>query len=80
MSASPGNDGCEKLEAALKSAAGILGDQAAEALIFVLKDSYGIRLGRSPCSSIEDIEAALVDISGAGAEILVGRMRDALEN
>ena len=80
MSAPPGNGGCEKVEAALKSAAGILGDQAAEALIFVLKDRYRIRLGKSPCSSIEEIEAALVDVAGVAAEILVSRMRAELEN
>lgn len=75
MGADPPANNCKELEMAFLSAAGILGDSAAEALVFVLKDRYKIRLGGPPCSSMEEIEAALVDISGAAAEILVVRMR-----
>ncbi|MEO9295150.1 MAG: hypothetical protein ABI347_06075 [Nitrososphaera sp.] len=58
------------------SVCGKHGDSAVEALVFVLKERYSIKLGgRSPCSSIEEIEAALVDISGTAAEILIMRMR-----
>lgn len=75
MAADIPSDDCKKLETAFLSAASILGGSAAEALVFVLRERYRIRLGSAPCSSIEEIEAALVDISGAAAEILVMRMR-----
>ena len=75
MGADPPAKNCKEIEMALLSAASILGDPAAQALVFVLKDRYGIRLGGPPCSSREEIEAALVDISGATAEILLVKTR-----
>ena len=75
MGADPLANNCKELEMAFLSAASILGDSAAQALVFVLKDRYKISLGDPPCSSREEIEVALVDISGAAAEILLVRMR-----
>ena len=75
MGADPPANNCKELEMAFLSAASILGDSATEALVFVLKDRYRIRFVGPPCSSMEEIEAALVDISGVASEILACRMR-----
>jgi hypothetical protein len=62
----------------LRQAISIFGDQAAEALILALKERYNIRLGQTPCSSVEEIFEALADLSGQGADILVSRIRSFL--
>jgi hypothetical protein len=69
---------CKELERALRQAASIFGDYAAEALILALKERYGIKLGQAPCSPIDDIAKALCDISGPGADILISRVRSFL--
>ena len=69
---------CKELERALRQAAIIFGDHAAEALMLALKERYGIKLGQAPCSSIDDIARALCDISGPGADILISRVRSFL--
>ena len=69
---------CAALEKALRQAASIFGDEAVEALMLALKERYNIRLGQAPCSSIEDIEKALADISGPGADIIISRVRSFL--
>jgi hypothetical protein len=68
---------CEKLECALRQAALVFGEPVVEALVTALRDQYGIRIGpgRLPCSSLQEVEVALAEIAGSGAEILAKRMR-----
>lgn len=71
---------CERLETALRQAAMIFGEPIVEALMTALREQYGVRIGPGslPCSSMEEIESALTQIAGSGAEILMKRMRDVL--
>jgi hypothetical protein len=68
-------DYCAGVEKALREAMGVFGDDSMEATIMVLKNKYGIRLGNPPCSSITEIENALAEITGTGADIIVSRLR-----
>jgi len=71
-------DYCEGLEKALREAMSAFGEDSATATIMALTSKYGIRIGKPPCSSIEDIEKALAEITGTGADIIVSRMRSFL--
>lgn len=71
-------DYCASLEKALLETLGIFGEDSAKATVIVLKTRYGIRLGSPPCSSIEEIERALAEITGTGADIIISRMRSFL--
>lgn len=68
-------DYCAGLERALREAMGVFGEDSVTAMIMALKGKCGIRLGEPPCSSIEEIEKALGEITGTGADIIVSRLR-----
>jgi hypothetical protein len=71
-------DYCAALEKALLETMEIFGADSAQAMVIALKSKYGIRFGSAPCSSIEEIEKALVEITGTGADIIISRMRSFL--
>ena len=71
-------DYCKGLEKALREAMNVFGEDSANATIMALTSKYGIKIGKPPCSSIEDIEKALAEITGTGADIIVSRMRSFL--
>lgn len=66
---------CRKIEYAFRSATQIFGPAIIESLVSDLKEKYNIRIGTFPCSSVNEIEAALAEIIGTSADILVSRMR-----
>ncbi|MEM2140335.1 MAG: hypothetical protein QXJ74_01045 [Nitrososphaera sp.] len=66
---------CTRLERALREAMGVFGEDSVDAMIMALQNKYGLRIGKPPCSSIEEIESALSEITGTGADIIVSRMR-----
>lgn len=59
----------------------LFGEPVVEALVTALKEKYGIRLGALslPCSSLAEIESAMTQIAGSGAEILMNRMCSILD-
>jgi hypothetical protein len=69
---------CTRLEKALREAMSVFGEDSATATIMALQSKYGIRIGNPPCSSIDEIEKALAEITGTGADIIVSRMRSFL--
>lgn len=69
---------CTRLEKALREAMSVFGEDSVTATIMALTSKYGIKIGKPPCSSIEDIERALAEITGTGADIIVSRMRSFL--
>jgi hypothetical protein len=66
---------CKKLEDAFVQAMRAFDESAVRVLKFHLEERYGIKIGACPCSSIEEIEAALTEIAGVGSDILISRMR-----
>jgi hypothetical protein len=70
-----GADECTKIEVAFRKTMSIYGENTARVLLFQLEEKYDIRIGSTPCASLEEIEAALFDIAGVGADILISRMR-----
>lgn len=65
---------CKKIEEALKKAVGAFDKSAARVLLYHLEEKYRIRF-EPPCSSVEEIEAALFDIAGPASDLVVSRMR-----
>jgi hypothetical protein len=74
-----GADECEKIEAAFKKAIGICGSDATNILLFHLEERYRIRIGSAPCALLEEINAALFDITGVGADLIIARMRSFMQ-
>lgn len=68
-------DYCAALEKALLKTMEIFGPDSAQAMVMALQTRYGIKLGSPPWSSIEEIERALAEITGTGADIIISRMR-----
>lgn len=69
---------CARLEKALREAMSVFGEDSTTATIMALQNKYGVRIGKPPCSSIEEIEKALAEITGTDADIIVSRMRSFL--
>lgn len=69
---------CGKIEDAFRNATKVFDEPAVPVLMYHLEERYGIRIGSAPCSSVEDIEAALLDIAGSAADLLIARMRSFL--
>lgn len=66
---------CKTKQVALEHALKIYGDDAARLLISQLEDKYKLIInGSTPCSSISDIESALVDVAGPSADLIIARM------
>jgi len=68
-------DYCTVLKKALLEAMDIFGEDSVTAIVMALKGKYSIKLGSPPCSSIEEIEATFVEITGTGVDIIASRMR-----
>lgn len=70
---------CKTKRDALDYALEFVGETTARLLISALEDKHGLIInGSTPCSAIEDIEKALYEIAGAGAEPILTRMHDFL--
>lgn len=69
---------CKKIEAAFMKAMHAFDEQSIRVLLFHLEERYGIRIGSSPCASLEEIEAGLTEIAGVASDILISRMRSFL--
>jgi hypothetical protein len=57
----------------LKESMNILGENTYEALKFHMKEKYGIDLAHNP--RLENVESALRDLFGPGAEIIMIQIR-----
>ncbi|UVS68308.1 hypothetical protein [Nitrososphaera viennensis] len=68
---------CKKIEEALKEALSTFDKPAVRVLLYHLEEKYHIRF-EPPCSSVEEIEAALFDIAGPASDLVVSRMRSFL--
>jgi hypothetical protein len=66
---------CRKIESAFRNATKVFDDSVVELLLYHLEKKYCVRIGPAPCSSVEEIEAALSDVLGGAADILISRMR-----
>ncbi|HEU4985057.1 MAG TPA: hypothetical protein VFT58_05405 [Nitrososphaera sp.] len=76
MSISDAGD-CKKIEDALKRTLDTFEAPAVRVLLYHLAEKYHIRF-EPPCSSVEEIEAALFDIAGPASDLVVSRMRSFL--
>lgn len=65
---------CAQKREALKQALGAFGDNAFDLLVFHLEDRYKLVINGSPCSAVADIEAALTDMAGSSADLIISRM------
>ena len=70
-----GADECKKVEEALRKAAVVFGENTINVLIYQLEKKYNIKIGSPPCASLDEIEKALFDIAGDGADLFISRMR-----
>jgi hypothetical protein len=68
---------CKKIEEALKKALTTFDEPAVRVLLYHLEEKYRIRF-EPPCSSVEEIEAALSDIAGSASDLVISRMRSFL--
>jgi hypothetical protein len=68
---------CKKIEEALKRALETFEPPATRVLLYHLAERYHISF-EPPCSSMEEIEAALFDIAGPASDLVVSRMRSFL--
>jgi hypothetical protein len=71
-------DECKKIEEAFLKAMKVFDDSAVRVLVSQLEEKYSVRIGSEPCSSVAEIEAALFDIAGVGADLLTSRIRSFL--
>lgn len=71
----PGN--CENIREALREETVVRGEAAWKSIALQLQTVYGIRLD-PPCSTVQDVENALVDLLGTSADLIVVRMRSFL--
>lgn len=66
---------CKTKRDALDYALLFLDDNTSRLLISTLEEKYHLIInGSTPCSAIEDIEKALFDIAGVGAELIITRL------
>lgn len=67
---------CRTKHMALNHALSVFGENAARLLISQLEDRYRLIIdGSTPCSSLEDIEQAILDIAGPSSDLIIVRMR-----
>jgi hypothetical protein len=66
---------CRRIEVAFVQAMRAFDEPAVQILKFHLEEKYGIRIGVCPCSTLEEIEAALTEIAGVASDLLISRMR-----
>jgi hypothetical protein len=73
-------DECKKIEEAFMKAMKVFDESAVRVLVSQLEEKYNIRLGSVPCSSLAEIEAALLCIAGVGSDLetLTSRIRSFL--
>lgn len=71
---------CKAKRAALEYALEIFESHTSRLLISHLEDKYKLIInGSTPCSSVSDIEAALLDIAGpSSADLIISRMHSHL--
>lgn len=70
---------CKTKRAALKHALSIFGEDASRLFISQLEDKYKLIVdGGTPCSSVEDIDNAIMDIAGPSADLIISRMHSYL--
>lgn len=68
---------CDKLEFAFAKSTTFFDKSTVMVLRYHLEDRYGIRF-EAPCSTLEEIENALRDITGPASELIINRMREFL--
>ncbi len=66
---------CAKIAKAFDRATDVFEKYSARLLRSILEEKHGIQIGTCPCSTLEEIEAALFEIAGVAADLLVSRMR-----
>ena len=75
---------CKEKREALEKALSIFGENARRLLVTVLEDDYKLvidgRNSSTPCSSVEDIERALFDVTGSSAHLIISRMHTFLRS
>ncbi|UVS69941.1 hypothetical protein [Nitrososphaera viennensis] len=69
---------CDRMEDAFLRACDIFEHSTVNVLMYHLEETYHIRF-KPPCSTLEDIEAALFDITGTGAGLIIKRMEKFLD-
>lgn len=65
----------ERLIKAVQESLAMLGDNTYEALVFQMKERYGVDMYHF---RLDDFESALRDLFGPGAEIIIGSIRQRL--
>jgi hypothetical protein len=58
---------CAKIAEAFERATKAFGQDTARLLRSLLEEKHGIRIGTCPCSTLEEIEAALFELAGVAA-------------
>lgn len=70
----PGVYDCTRIQGALRNAAIVMGDGVWESIEKQLQVAFHLRLD-PPCSTVGEIEKALVELLGSSADLIVVRMR-----
>lgn len=70
--------GCAAKRDALKFALSAFGSGAYRLMVFHLEDRYNVKIESSPCSELADLEAALHDMAGTSADLIIARMHSFL--
>ena len=65
---------CDKIEQAFKNAVRVFDESAVRVLLYHLEEKYHMRF-EPPCPKLEEIEAALHDIAGPAADVIIVRIR-----
>lgn len=71
---------CAQKRQALKHALRVFGENTYNLLVFHLEDRYKLIINGSPCSAVADIEAALTDMAGSSADLIISRMHSYLRS
>lgn len=73
----PVNDAseCKKIAEAFEKATKVFDPNTTLLLRSLLEERCGLKIGSPPCSTLEEIEAAMTEIAGTGADLLISRMR-----
>ena len=66
---------CKSIAKAFEEAISPLGPEVRRLLVGYLEDEYSIPIGTSPCSSLEEIKRALVEVVGEGSVLIISRLR-----
>lgn len=66
---------CKTKRIALEHALKVYGADASRLVISQLEDKYKLIIsGSTPCSSVADIEAAVFDLAGPSADLIIARL------